>query len=114
MQFDMTARARELGSVAGGNRRSMAPLWQCALADPVGRTPDVRRHVLWRHDVGRMVDWTTRSRRTFVRCRGSREIPSIEVTRLAEARDFWPAHAMDSASLHNATVTTALLARPVY
>jgi hypothetical protein len=76
--------------------------------------PDARKHVLRRHDVGRLGHWNTSPRRSSAGRRGSREIPSIEVTRLAVAwGGGWPSHAIDSATLHNATVTTALLARPV-
>lgn len=74
----------------------------------------MRRHVLRRHDVGRMVDWTTSPRRSCVGRRGSREIPPIEVTsRVVRAAVRWfltERYAIDSASLQNATVTTALLA----
>lgn len=77
------------------------------------RPPDRRKPVLRRHDGGRMVDWTTSPRRSCVGRCGSREILPIEVTsRVVQAVARWffgQALHQNSASLHNATVKTALL-----
>lgn len=81
---------------------------------PSRRNPDVRRHVLQRHDLGRMGDWSASPRRSSVGRGGCREIfqskgqvASLETGNPAVLAER---HAIDSASLHNATVTIEPLA----